>query len=194
MQQQSLCDNAKKRAVMHIRLYHLPNCCYGVIMRNYLLFLAIIFMCAPLSTRAQTLHNTVRDWRVFSTMQGGAKMCYIASMPVEESGSYRSRGKPFMIVTHRSATLDEVSVSSGYPYREGKDVSVTIGKHTHPLFAQGERAWAKDSKTDMLMVDRMKEGSRLSVKGTSKLGTYSIDTYSLSGFSAAYSSMKSLCR
>ncbi len=40
----------------------------------------------------------------------------------------------------------------------------------------------------------MKRGSRMMVKGTSQLGTYSIDTYSLSGSTAAYNKMKGLCQ
>lgn len=143
---------------------------------------------------AQTLQYTSRDWRVFTHKVNGDTICYMASTPVKKTGNYNNRSDPFLLVTHRSAKLDEVSVSSGYPYKSNKDVTLTIGKHNHQLFVQDERAWAKDSKTDMLIVDRMKAGSKLSVKGNSKLNTYSIDTYSLNGFTAAYAQMKKICR
>ncbi len=163
-------------------------------MKSFYFFFFCVSTIVCSSAFAQTLQYTSRDWRVFTTNNNGGVLCYMASMPVKKTGNYNNRGEPFLLVTHRSSRLDEVSVSSGYPYKENKDVTITIGKHNHQLFVQDERAWAKDSKTDMLLVERMKAGSKLTVKGNSKLNTYSIDTYSLNGFSAAYAKMKEICR
>lgn len=145
------------------------------------------------AAQAQTLQKTARDWRVFTLAQGGEKTCYIVSMPTKKEGNYNKRGEPFVIVTHKNANTDEVSVSSGYPYKENAPVKVSIDDNTHQLFAKGERAWAKDSDTDRQMVRQMKKGRRMSVRGNSKLDTFSKDTYSLLGFTAAYRKMKELC-
>ena len=44
------------------------------------------------------------------------------------------------------------------------------------------------------MVADMKAGNRMTIRGTSTLGTYSLDKYSLSGFTAAFERMDSLCK
>lgn len=155
--------------------------------------IAFVVMCIAPSAHAQVLHFTSKHWRVFTTKQNGDTVCYIASVPTSKKGNYKKRGKPFVLVTHRGAKVDEVSVSSGYPYDVKKEVAVTIDKQRHQLFTQGERGWAKDSKTDTVLVSRMKAGNNMTVRGTSKLGTYSTDTYSLSGFTIAYNKMKKLC-
>ena len=154
----------------------------------------VLLVAVPSLTTAQSLHFTSKNWRVFTVTQAGKKICYMASIPTKKKGNYSKRGEPFVIVTHRAAQLDEVSVSSGYPYKDKSDVTLSIGKNKHKLFIKGERAWAKDSKTDSLLVGRMKAGSSLLVRGTSKRGTYSEDTYSLSGFTAAHGRMKKLCK
>lgn len=163
-------------------------------MKKTVLFLLCICVLSPLPSYAQQLHMTSKHWRVFTVQQGGQKLCYIASMPVDQTGNYSKRGEPFAMVTHRSSKMDEVSVSSGYPYKEKSDVSVVVDSEKYALFTDGERAWAKDSKTDTMLISSMKKGTSMTARGTSKVGSYSLDTYSLSGFTAAYNKMKSLCR
>jgi invasion protein IalB len=59
---------------------------------------------------------------------------------------------------------------------------------------QGEHAWIRTRQYDRILVEKMKKGSRTKVTGTTPKGTNSIDTYSLSGFTKAYSKMKTLCK
>lgn len=143
---------------------------------------------------AQTAQFSAGQWRTFTTNQGNSTICYIASQPVQESGNFKKRGVPFVMVTHRGATVDEVSVSSGYPYKETSDVAMTVDGKTTALFTKEDRAWAKDAATDTALVAAMKRGTRMNVKGESRLGTSSQDSYSLSGFTAAYTKMKELCK
>ncbi len=165
-------------------------------MRRLLVCLLCILGLAvvPSLATAQTLHKTTGHWRVFTMEQGGEKLCYIASVPTKKTGNYKKRGEPFVIVTHRSATKDEVSASSGYPYKPSRDVTVNIDGKKTMLFTRGERAWTKDDSTDTRLVNAMKRGKTMMVRGTSKLNTFSSDTYSLKGFTSAHREMKTLCR
>lgn len=144
--------------------------------------------------QAQQLHQSSGDWRVFTAGEGAQKQCYIASVPIKKTGNYAARGEPFVMVTHRGAVTDEVSVSSGYPYKEKSQVSLTIDSRRYDLFTQGDRGWAYDEAQDKNIAGAMMKGSQMVVKGTSQKGTFSSDTYSLSGFTAALNKMKTLCR
>ncbi len=143
---------------------------------------------------AQQLHMTSEDWKVFTIKKGNETMCYIASVPVKKTGNYTRRGEPFVLVTHRKASVDEVSVSSGYPYKDNQETVLSVDGKRYNLFVKGERGWAYDEKQDNAIVGSMIKGSEMVVKGVSQKGTTSTDTYSLKGFTKAHQKMKALCR
>lgn len=157
-----------------------------------LLLAGLIFISS--SVFAQNLDSTHGKWAVYTMTQGGKKVCYIASAPIREGGNWNNRGERYLLVTHRNKSVDEVSVSSGYPYKIKSEVELVIdGSKKYKMFTQGELAWAYDQKTDEKIINDMKKGANLTAKGYSRLGTYSIDTYSLMGITAAYNRMKQLC-
>lgn len=140
------------------------------------------------------LHQTYGDWKVFTHKNGEKDVCYIASTPSKKAGNYSKRDEPFVLVTHRSAKIDEISVSSGFPYKKDSEVSLKLDKKDFKLFSQNDRAWAYDEKEDLQIVDRMAKGKTMIVKGISPKGTFAEDTYSLSGFTKARRAMKDLCK
>lgn len=147
-----------------------------------------------LTANAQQFHDSHQYWSVYTIKQDGRKICYIASSPISKSGNYSRRDEPYILVTDVSGDVDEFSTSSGYPYKYGSEVRVKIGRNTHKLFTKGELAWAYNTSHDKKLVKLMKKGAKMTVKGTSQKGTYSIDTYSLKGFTKAYKEMKAICR
>lgn len=146
------------------------------------------------AAEAQQLRQTSGDWRVFTSGEGAARQCYVASVPVKKTGNYSTRGEPFVMVTYRGAAGDEVSVSSGYPYKTGSQVSLTIDARRYDLFTQGDRGWAYDAEQDRNLVAAMMKGSQMELKGISQKGTFSADSYTLSGFTGAVQKMKAVCR
>ncbi|MCY4406219.1 MAG: hypothetical protein OXC15_07615, partial [Rhodospirillaceae bacterium] len=84
------------------------------------------------------------NWRAHSYMRDGTKVCYMHAKPAKSKGNYKRRGAPNVMVTRRqgSRTTEEVSVTSGYPYPEGKAVKVTIdGRQFNFDLTHGEHAW-----------------------------------------------------
>lgn len=148
-----------------------------------------LFILLPSLAWAQNYDRSFKDWSVF-TYSG---TCYIGTAPVRQAGNYTSRGQPYILVVHRGAK-DEINVSSGYPYRKGKDVHAAVDSNRFQLFTKGEVAWAYDDATDAAIISAMKRGSEMSIKGVSQKGTSSDDSYSLMGFTAAYNHMKQKCR
>lgn len=163
-------------------------------MPKTLLFIITLLLFTT-SASAQELLGTEGDWKLYSVTQDGKKICYLASTPIKSKGTFKRRGDAYFLVTQKSASLNEVSASSGYPYKKDTDVHLTIdGKTKFRMFTQDDLSWARDSKQDALIVAAMKKGGVMTARGTSRLRTYSEDTYSLKGITRALKKMQDTCR
>lgn len=151
------------------------------------------FLIAPWAN-AQELDSVQGDWYISSVTRDGGKFCYVFSAPTDFTGTFSKRSKPYAMVTEREATVDEVSVSSGYPYKASSKVKIAVDNKPFELFIKDETAWADNEAQDAAIVTAMKKGNKMTVRGTSVKDTFSLDTYSLKGFTAAYKRMKELCQ
>ena len=135
------------------------------------------------------------DWSAFQFSEDGNPACYMSSEPTKATGDYKKRGEVFAIVTHRPAEkrIGEVSIMAGYIYKKDSTVAVAIGKQGFELFTQEDGAWALDAAADKKLVQAMRKGNRMVVKGTSTRGTLTTDTYSLKGFTKAYRAIGKAC-
>ena len=143
----------------------------------------------PLAENAQ--------WRAHSYMRDGTKVCYMHAKPAKSKGNYKRRGAPNIMVTRRqgSRTTEEVSVTSGYPYPEGKAVKVTIdGRQFNFDLTHGEHAWVSDEAADATVVKAMIRGREMKVRGVSLKNTYSEDSYSLIGFTKIHDAIIRACQ
>ncbi len=161
--------------------------------------LACIFTAAPASATSSkaTKIQSSRDWTAYSFSEGSSRVCYIASQPTKEKGDYKRRGDVFVFVTHRPAISEYnvVSFLAGYDYKDQSDVTVTVdGDKKFTLFAEKDRAWAPDAETDQTLVNAMKAGKTMVVKGMSSRGTMTTDTYSLFGFTASLKAIDQRCK
>ena len=136
-----------------------------------------------------------RDWNVYKFQDDSQTICYIASEPKKQEGNYNRRGSPAVLVTRRPGqhVVYEVSVDPGYTYLDGSSVDIAVDKRKFRLFTRGEHAWTPKEQDDKNLIDAMKRGSDMTVRGTSNKNTFSIDTYSLLGFTAAYEAMTGAC-
>ncbi len=141
------------------------------------------------------LLGTFGDWTAYSFVENGNEVCYMASQPKTAVGNYTSRGDVFALITHRPAekTRDVFSYITGYPYKSSSDVTVKTNGQTFKLFTQDDTAWAADSKADASLVNAIRSGSKMIVKGTSKRGTLTTDTFSLKGSGKAYQAISKAC-
>lgn len=137
-----------------------------------------------------------QDWSLYVSQSNKGKTCYIASVPTKMTGNYSNRGSAAVLVADLPITAPniQVSVRPGYPYAKGSSVEMKIGSKTFSLFTEGDNAWARSSDDDKTIIAAMKAGADMTVRGTSKLKTYSLDTYSLMGFTAAYNAMLGECK
>ena len=164
---------------------------------NLLPFLAALVGCMLhiLAARAEQV-GSFRDWTAFVHQDRDGKLCYIVSEPKNQEGNYTRRGKAAVFVSRLPTDPPrlEVNVQPGYAYKQGLPVEVVVDSGpTFQLFTQGEHAWARDGE-DTALIEAMRAGSRMTVRGTSTRDTFSLDTFSLLGFTAAYNAMMDACK
>ena len=124
--------------------------------------------------------------------------CLIQADPSKATGKYKKRGDTFIQIAleESSATSGVISVRAGYNYKEGTDVTLSIGGQNFDLFTHQDTidtAWSYTHDENNI-IKEMRKGTQMIVKGVSTRGTDTKDTYSLYGFTAAYKSALKACK
>ena len=152
---------------------------------------AALFALAATAASAQGAATRVeqfKDWGayVFNDPQRG-KMCFAVSQPKDMEPKNVNRDPIYFFVTTRprEGVREEVNVITGYPYKEGSKTTVQIGADKFTLYTSGDGAWLENAAEEARLVNSMRRGSSMVVRGTSRRGTVTVDTYSLSGITAA---------
>ena len=154
---------------------------------------------SPLVTvlAATALAATAGAWEAERKGKDKSKTCYIVSFPRKKEGKYTRRDPTYLVVAHRPGerVFKEVSIEAGYNYKPDSVVTVQIdGNQTYKLFTRDRNAWPTNPAADKAMVNTMKRGRTLVLKGTSSRGTPTTDTYSLTGFTRALTKIDKDCR
>ncbi|WP_439815315.1 invasion associated locus B family protein [Zavarzinia sp. CC-PAN008] len=155
--------------------------------------MAGLLMAGPALAQSPRSLGTFGDWDAFSTSDSGKPVCYVATSPKTTKPTNVRRDPIFLLVTHRGNVRNEVSVVTGYTYKPKSEVKAAVDGSNFTLFTQGDGAWARDQQTDARIVDAMRKGAQMVVKGTSSRGTETTDTYSLKGISAALDAINKAC-
>ena len=138
------------------------------------------------------------DWGAYAASPGGSKVCFALAKPkttkIEPAG--RKRDPSYIFVSTRPAdnVKNEVSVIIGYPFKTSSDATAEIGAVKFAMYTQNDGAWIKNVAEEARMVDAMRKGADLTVKGTSGRGTASTDQYSLKGLAQALEKIEQECK
>jgi hypothetical protein len=138
------------------------------------------------------------DWAAYTASPGGKKVCFALAKPANSSTSppNRPRDPAWMFVSTRPSekVKDEVSVIFGYGLRPSSDANIEISGGSYAMYTQADGAWVKNAAEEPKLVETMRKGQELTVKGTSAKGTVSTDVYSLKGLSLALEKVGQECR
>jgi invasion protein IalB len=141
---------------------------------------------------------TYGDWGAYLANSGGRKVCFALSKPVsaETDPPNRPRDPPYLFVSTRPAenVRNEVSAIMGYPLRPNSDATVEIGSDKYAMYTQNDGAWVKNPAEETRMIEAMRKGADLVVKGVSSRGTQTTDRYSLKGVSQALDRVDQECK
>jgi hypothetical protein len=153
---------------------------------------------APAGDAQPTLLGQYGDWGAYTASPGGSKVCFALAKPkttkMEPAG--RQRGQSYLFVSIRPGekVKNEVSVIIGYPFKSSSDATAEIGTAKFAMYTQNDGAWIKNVGEETRMVDAMRKGVDLTVKGTSGRGTQSTDQYSLKGLAQALEKIEQECK
>lgn len=139
--------------------------------------------------------DAFKDWNAYTVKEKDGKACYIASQPKDSKPKEAKRDPIWLLVTHRPYRKieNEVSVYVGYPFKDGSNARVEIDGQAFELFTKDDTAWSNTPADDAKLVDAMRKGSKLQVKGVSSRGTETVDQFSLAGFTAAMKAIGDAC-
>lgn len=134
-------------------------------------------------------------WDAYEHTDKGAKLCYLHALPQKKEPASARRGEIYILVTHKpkEKIRNEVSIYFGYGLKESVPAQAVIGTTTVEMFTHQEAAWAADSSIDQKLVEALRKGKTLVVKGESARGTKTTDTYDLGGFGQALQAIDKAC-
>lgn len=135
------------------------------------------------------------SWTAYSFNEGKGIVCYMAAAPAKAQGKYSKRDDVFALITHRPAenSKNVFTYIAGYTYKAGSEVTVTIDGKKFVLFTNDTTAWTPDDSTDIRLMEAIRKGSTMVVKGVSKRGTQTTDTFSLKGSGDAQDAIGQAC-
>jgi len=145
-----------------------------------------------------TLLGQFGDWGAYAATPGGKKVCFALAKPANSHTAppNRPRDPTYMFISSRPAekVKDEVSIIFGYGFKPSADASIEISGANYAMYTQADGAWVKNAAEETRLVDAMRKGQDLTVKGTSAKGTASTDVYSLKGLPDALDRVGRECR
>ncbi|MEO1065841.1 MAG: invasion associated locus B family protein [Pseudomonadota bacterium] len=156
---------------------------------------AMMVVASAAQAQAPALLEAFKDWAAYSVDGPNGKVCYVASQPKDQQPTGVNRDPVFFMVSHWQGrdVKNEASIIIGYPFAENSKVTADVDGTTFTMFTKGDGAWMENVSEENRLVQAMKAGSRMVVKGTSRRGTNTTDTYSLSGITAAINRIDSAC-
>ncbi len=154
-------------------------------------------LCATSPAFAQTakLLKTFDDWQVFVHEANDEKVCFAASAPTSTSPKGVNRGSIFLYLTtwQKDGVKNELSVKVGYTLKPESTPVVSVGSENFELYPKDDKAFMRDPAEERKLVEAMRKGSSLTMKGVSTRGTDTEDKYSLIGLTAALNHIEQIC-
>ena len=145
-----------------------------------------------------TLLGQYGDWGAYVATPGGKKICFSIAKPksAQTNPAGRKRDPVWMFISDRPAenVRNEVSVIIGYPFKTPSDATAEIGSAKFAMYTLNDGAWIKNVGEEARMIDAMRKGSELTVKGMSGHGTESTDQYALKGLKEAMDKADQECK
>jgi invasion protein IalB len=153
---------------------------------------------APAGATQPTLLGQYGDWGAYIASPGGNRVCFALAKPkmTKTKPAGRKRDPSYVFVATRPAenVKNEVSVIIGYSFKTSSDATAEVGTEKFAMYTQNDGAWIRNVAEEPRMVDAMRKGADLTVKGTSGRGTTSTDQYSLQGLAQALNKIEQECK
>lgn len=138
------------------------------------------------------------EWGAYTASPDGKTICFALAKPgsSQTNPPNRPRDPAYLFISSRPAekVKEEVSVIIGYPFKPNSEATATIGPANFAMYTQNDGAWVKNAADETKLVDAMRKGADVVVKGESSRGTKTTDTFSLKGVSQALDRLAQECK
>ncbi|WP_293810471.1 hypothetical protein [uncultured Bosea sp.] len=150
---------------------------------------------APGQGQAMLLESAGK-WQAFSSQQGRSKVCYALSKAETRIPANLKDVEGLLFVSSRpgEGVRNEISFVMNFDLKEGVEHQAIIGNERFALVAKGQNMWLKNPAEEPRMLDALRRGSGLEIKGTSKRGNPTSDKYSLAGISQIVKRAEDACK
>lgn len=142
------------------------------------------------------LLETAGKWQAFSSQQGRSKVCYALSKAETRVPVNLKDVEGLLFVSSRpgEGVRNEISFVMNFDLKEGVEHQAIIGNERFALVAKGQNMWLKNPAEEPRMLDALRRGAGLEIKGTSKRGNPTSDKYSLAGISQIVKRAEDACK
>ena len=142
------------------------------------------------------LLETAGKWQAFSSQQGRSKVCYALSKAEARLPANLKDIEGLLFVSSRptEGVRNEISFVLNFDLKEDVEHQAIIGSERFALVAKGQNMWLKNPAEEPRMLDALRKGSGLEVKGTSKRGNSTSDKYSLAGMNQTVKRAEDACK
>jgi len=145
-----------------------------------------------------TLIGQFGTWGAYTATPNGKKVCFALAKPSSSKTNppNRPRDPAYAFVSTRPAekVVNEVSVMIGYTLKPGSESTLEVGGAAYAMYTQGDGIWIKNAAEEERMVEAMRKGADVTVKGVSAKGTETTDVFSLKGLAQALDRLAQDCR
>ena len=150
---------------------------------------------APGQGQAMLLESAGK-WQAFSSQQGRSKVCYALSKAETRIPANLKDVEGLLFVSSRpgEGVRNEISFVMNFDLKEGVEHQAIVGNERFALVAKGQNMWLKNPAEEPRMLDALRRGSGLEIKGTSKRGNPTSDKYSLAGISQIVKRAEDACK
>jgi len=152
----------------------------------------------PVANDEPKLLGQYGEWGAYTATPSGKKLCFVLAKPgsSQTEPANRPRDPAYLFISTRPGdkVKEEISLIIGYPLKANTEVTAAVGGTNFALYTQEDGAWIKNAADEPKMVEAMRKGSDLVVKGESGRGTKTTDTFSLKGISQALDRIGQECK
>jgi hypothetical protein len=152
----------------------------------------------PVASDEPKLLGQYGEWGAYTATPNGKKLCFALAKPgsSQTEPANRPRDPAYLFISTRPSdkVKEEISLIIGYPLKANTEVTAAIAGTNFALYTQEDGAWIKNAPDEPKMIEAMRKGSDLVVKGESGRGTKTTDTFSLKGISQALDRVGQECK
>ncbi len=164
-----------------------------------LIFAPVFVIISTQTAHAQSgpkLHQTIRDWAVFTIPSDGDTICYVRSFAKDKAPKNVDHGDVIFFVTSwkSGSGKHQPSLMTGYTLKTAPPPKAKVGSTRITMYPDGNEAFIEETGDERKLVAAMRKGSLLRVDARSKRGTATTYEFSLSGITAALQKADALCK